>query len=84
MPVQKYAAQFIGRDEDTVIRWRKNDSKFADAVQKAHAVWFCKKSIGDIALFRTYGERVLDGSKSLVQLVTRSEGIVTVVLDAEV
>lgn len=45
VPVQKYAAMFIGRDEDSIIRWRKEDPKFADAVQRAKAEWVRKKVI---------------------------------------
>lgn len=38
-PVQKYAAMHIGKDEDTLIRWRKADKAFADAVQRVKANW---------------------------------------------
>jgi hypothetical protein len=38
VPIQKFAAMFIGRDEDTVIRWKKEDADFADAVQRAKAI----------------------------------------------
>lgn len=37
LPVQKYAAESIGRNEDTVIRWCKEDPDFADAVKMARA-----------------------------------------------
>lgn len=42
-PVQKYAAMYIGRDEDTIIRWRKEDTDFADRVQRAKAEWVRQK-----------------------------------------
>ncbi len=42
-PIQKYAAMYIGRDEDTVIRWRKDDSIFAGAVERVKADWVRKK-----------------------------------------
>lgn len=45
VPVQKYAAMAIARDEDTIIRWKKNDKQFADAVQRAKAEWIRKKVI---------------------------------------
>lgn len=51
VPIQKYAAMFIGRDEDTVIRWRKEDGDFADAVQRARAEWVRKRVIGAKAEF---------------------------------
>jgi hypothetical protein len=43
LPLQKLAAGFIGRDEDTIINWRKADTKFADAVTKAKSDWALSK-----------------------------------------
>lgn len=37
VPIQRFAAQSIGRDEDTIIRWRKEDKVFAEEVQKAES-----------------------------------------------
>ncbi len=51
VPVQKYAAMFIGRDEDTIIRWKKEDSEFADAVMKSKAEWIRKKVLATKAEF---------------------------------
>lgn len=51
VPIQKYAAMAIARDEDTIIRWRKDDPKFADAVQRAKANWIRKKVIATKAEF---------------------------------
>lgn len=51
VPIQKYAAMFIGRDEDTIIRWRKEDTDFADAVQRARAEWVRKKVLATKAEF---------------------------------
>lgn len=45
VPVQKYAAMAIARDEDTIIRWRKEDTVFADALLKAKADWVRKRLI---------------------------------------
>lgn len=39
LPVQKLAASFIGRDEDTIINWRKADKVFADEVDRAKSEW---------------------------------------------
>jgi hypothetical protein len=50
-PIQKYAAEFIGKDEDSLIRWRKQDKKFADAVRRAKAEWVRKKLIASKAEF---------------------------------
>ncbi|MDB5162109.1 MAG: hypothetical protein JWM52_617 [Candidatus Saccharibacteria bacterium] len=51
VPIQKYAAMAIGRDEDTVIRWKKEDTSFADAIKRAHAQWVRKKVIAVKAEF---------------------------------
>lgn len=45
VPVQKYAAMAIGKDEDTIIRWKKEDADFADSVKKAKAGWVRKKAL---------------------------------------
>lgn len=39
LPMQKMAAAYIGRDEDTVIRWKKEDADFADQISRARAEW---------------------------------------------
>lgn len=44
LPVQKLAASYIGKDEDTIIRWRKEDADFADQVQHAKAEWAMENS----------------------------------------
>lgn len=51
VPIQKYAAMFIAKDEDTIIRWRKEDSIFADAVLRAKAEWVRKRLITTRAEF---------------------------------
>ena len=44
LPVQKYAAMYVGRDEDTINRWRTEDSEFADKVNQARADWVRSKA----------------------------------------
>lgn len=39
LPIQKLAADFVGKDEDTIIRWKKNDKGFADQVASAKSAW---------------------------------------------
>ena len=51
VPVQKYAAKYIGRDADTIIRWRKEDVIFADAIEKSFAEWVRKKMLATKAEF---------------------------------
>lgn len=43
VPVQRYAAAAIGRDEDTILRWRKDDAEFAESVEGALANWVKEK-----------------------------------------
>ena len=39
LPVQRLAAKFIGRNEDTIIRWKKADPAFAEQVSMAESEW---------------------------------------------
>lgn len=43
LPIQKLAAAAIGKDEDTIIRWRHEDADFADQVGIARATWALEK-----------------------------------------
>lgn len=51
VPIQKYAAMSVGRDEDTIIRWRREDPDFADAIQRAKASWVRKRVLATKAEF---------------------------------
>ncbi len=42
LPVQKLAAAHIGKDEDTITNWKKEDSDFSDQVEDAKAAWALK------------------------------------------
>lgn len=44
LPVQKYAAMYIGRNEDTIIIWMKKDSDFSYRVQEARSQWVRRKA----------------------------------------
>jgi len=44
LPVQKLAAASIGKDQDTIIRWRREDADFADQTEVAKANWALEKS----------------------------------------
>lgn len=46
LPVYRLAAYSIGRDEDTVLTWRKEDPDFAEKIRKAKAAWALKKATG--------------------------------------
>lgn len=44
LPVYKLAAAKVGRDEDTMQRWKKEDSEFAYRLQVARADWILKNT----------------------------------------
>lgn len=44
LPVQKYAAMYVGRDEETIINWRKADLDFSNRVDLARAEWVKRKA----------------------------------------
>lgn len=43
LPVQRYAAMYVSRDEDTILRWKAEDSEFAERVNQLRAQWVAKK-----------------------------------------
>lgn len=45
LPIQKLAAASIGKSEDTIIRWKKNDAYFADQMQAKKAEWALDKVV---------------------------------------
>lgn len=47
LPVQKLASKHIGKDEDTICRWKKQDSDFADLIDQALAE-FALKNINKV------------------------------------
>ena len=44
MPIKKYAAYSIGRDEDTILLWQKDDSDFSDRIKKLKSAYLLAKS----------------------------------------
>jgi hypothetical protein len=58
LPNQKLAAGFIGRDEDTICIWKKEDKKFADAVLKAKSDW-AEEKVGRVRSQEWLLERIL-------------------------
>lgn len=59
LPIQKLAAQYIHRDEDTIIRWRKEDKDFADQVDEAASAW-AKTNAGAVRNREWLLERVMN------------------------
>jgi hypothetical protein len=45
VPVQKYAAMYVGRTEQTIIDWKREDEDFNNRVQEAHAEWVQKTTL---------------------------------------
>lgn len=45
VPVQKYAAMYIGVTEQTIINWMKEDVVFFNRIQEARADWVKKKAM---------------------------------------
>ncbi len=44
LPIQKLAAEYIGKDEDTITNWKKNDPTFSDQLGRAKSEWALKKA----------------------------------------
>lgn len=45
VPVQKYAAMYVGITEETAIQWMKKDTDFLNRVNQARAKWVKKKTL---------------------------------------
>lgn len=46
VPIQKYAAAYIGKSEDTIHDWKTKDSNFADQIEIAKANYLRKQLKG--------------------------------------
>jgi len=73
VPMQRFAAGYIGRDEDTIIRWRKADKEFADCVELAKAE-FVSEKINKIRSNEWILERVMKGDFSQRNELTGKDG----------
>lgn len=47
VPMQKFACMYIGRDEDTISLWKREDSDFADQINQLKAE-YVQKNLGDV------------------------------------
>lgn len=87
VPVQKYAAMYVGITEETATQWMKKDRNFLDRVNQARAKWVKKKTFkakAEFALERlehqVFKERkdITSGDEpltaSLVQFVEADDG----------
>ena len=73
LPVQKLAAESVGRNEDSILRWKKEDTDFADQMLNARAEWAMKLSKG-IRSKEWLLERVIKDHFSPRQEVSGPEG----------
>lgn len=73
LPIQHLAANYIGRDQDTICAWKNQDPEFSDAVANLKAEWALKnvKSVRDKKWLL---ERVLRNHFSPRTELTGSEG----------
>lgn len=45
LPIQKYAAQYIGRDEQAICKWKNDDAEFANRIIEAESKFLRKESL---------------------------------------
>lgn len=43
LPIQKLAAEFIGKDQDTITNWKKTDPSFSDQLGRVKSEWALKR-----------------------------------------
>src|SRR3990167_850321 len=75
-PLQHYACMYIGKSEDTIIRWKKADADFANRVEAARAEWVrgkIKKARVEFALERM--EHEVFGEKKSVDITSGGQPI---------
>ena len=63
-PIQRLAASSIGRDEDTIMRWKKEDADFAVSVEAKKAEWALEQ-VGKVKSAEWLLERVMKEHFSL-------------------
>lgn len=44
LPIQRLAAKFIGKDENTITNWKKKDKKFSDRLGMLESEWALNNS----------------------------------------
>ncbi len=59
LPIQKLAAGFIGKDEDTITNWKKKDKKFADQIGTAKSEW-ALDNVGKVKSTEWLLERIMN------------------------
>jgi len=58
LPIQKLAADRIGKDEDTITNWKKKDKKFSDMLGSLKSEWVLE-NVGKVKSAEWLLERVI-------------------------
>ncbi len=81
VPLQKYAGYSIGKDEDTITRWKKEDTDFADQIRLAKAA-FLMQTVPNITDDKWKLERIFKNEFSQkIELGTPNDEKVSKLLD---
>lgn len=72
-PIQNYACKYIGRSEDTIGRWKKEDQDFADCINKLKAE-YVREKLNDVRSSEWILERVFKGDFAARQEFTGANG----------
>ena len=73
LPIQKLAAGWIGKDEETITRWKREDMDFVEKIRQARSVWALKK-IGGVRSKEWLLERTLKDEFAVRQEFTGKDG----------
>lgn len=73
VPIQKFAAGHIGRCEETIINWKKEDLDFSNCIEDAKAE-FVKRKLGKVRSQEWILERVFKGDFAQRTELTGKEG----------
>lgn len=58
LPIQKFAAEAIGKSEDTICDWKNNDKNFANHLGIAKSEWILEK-VGNVKSAEWLLERIM-------------------------
>ncbi len=75
LPIQRLAADRIGKDEDTITNWKKKDKRFSDVLGTAKSEWVLE-NVGKVKSAEWLLERVMNeyfGEKKEVDNNTNPE-----------
>jgi hypothetical protein len=73
LPVQKLAAGYVGRSEDTICVWKNEDPDFSDQIELARSEWAMEKA-GKVKSKEWLLERIMKDHFAPRQEVTGKDG----------